>query len=66
MPSNVEAKISALDRWIWSKETWVEQHGKKRPAHEVEIKEADLEIMRDIRNDYSLSLERARERERNA
>jgi hypothetical protein len=60
MPSNVAAKIDALDRMIWSKETWLSDHGEKRPAHEVEIQRENLEILEDIRSDYQKSLDRAK------
>lgn len=60
MPTRVPEKIDALDRMIWSKETWISDHGEKRPAHEVEIQRANLEILEDIRSDYQKSLDRAK------
>jgi hypothetical protein len=60
MPLNVAGKIEALDRMIWSKETWLSGHGEKRPAHEVEIQRANLEMLQDIRRDYQKSLDRAK------
>lgn len=62
MPSNVESKIEALDRMIWSKQTWLDTHGSKRTAHEVETQRANLDMLTDIRTDYALSLARAKER----
>lgn len=59
MPANVAAKIDALDRMIWSKESWISDHGEKRPAHEVDIQRENLAMLEDIRSDYQKSLERA-------
>jgi len=60
MSEHVQDKIAALERMIWSKETWISDHGHKRPEHEVDIKRADLRILEDIRDDYQKSLDRAR------
>jgi hypothetical protein len=60
MPNRVIEKIEALDRMIWSKETWLSGHGHKRPGHEVEIQRNNLEILEDIRGDYQKSLDRVR------
>jgi hypothetical protein len=59
MPANVAAKIEALDRMIWSKQTWLEDHGERRPAHEVAIQQDNLAMLEDIRGDYQKSLDRA-------
>ncbi len=63
MPANMDAKISWLKGAIWSRETWLEEHGSKWPAHDRESKAQGLEVMREILSDYELSVERARERE---
>lgn len=60
MPENVVEKIDALDKLIWSKQTWIDDHGSRRPIHEVETQRANLQTLQDIRDDYARSLEKAR------
>lgn len=62
MPANVQAKIDWLTGAIWSRETWLRDHGHadKWPAHDVEAKRYGLEIMEDIRDDYQKSLDRVK------
>lgn len=62
MPSNVTAKIDWLNGAIWSRETWLDDHGSKWPASDVETKRHGLEIMREIRDDYERSVEAAKRR----
>lgn len=65
MPANVSAKIDFLNGAIWSRQTWLDDHGDKGkwPAHDIESKRHGLEIMQDIRDDYVKSLEAAKARE---
>ena len=63
MPANVEAKIEFLDKQIYSRETWLDTHSKKFPEHLVETKTEGLEMFIAIRDDYTQSLERAKQRE---
>lgn len=62
MPGNVVAKIEWLNGAIWSRETWLRDHGVggKWPEHDLETKRRGLEIMTDIRDDYQKSLDRAK------
>lgn len=62
MPANVEAKIDWLNGAIWSRETWLRDHGHsdRWPSHDVDAKRYGLEIMTDIRDDYQKSLDRAK------
>lgn len=62
MPGRVTEKIDWLNGAIWSRETWLSDHGStgKWPSHDVEAKRYGLEIMTDIRDDYQKSLDRAK------
>lgn len=64
MPQRVEEKIDWLNGAIWSRETWLRDHGStgKWPLHDVDAKRHGLEIMTDIRDDYAKSLEAAKRR----
>lgn len=60
MPANMHTKLEFLDKLVWSRETWLSDHASKRPEHEVEMKRAGLVILKEIHEDYSRSIEKAR------
>lgn len=65
MPAHMEDKIAALEGEIYSKRTWLEQHGKHakkpRPDWEIDSKETALTWLEAIADDYRKSLERAKQ-----
>ncbi len=65
MPTHMQDKIAALEGEIYSKRTWLEQHGKHtkkpRPDWEIDSKEVSLTWLEAIADDYRKSLERAKQ-----
>lgn len=63
MPARVSEKNEWLQGAIWSRETWLDDHGTKWPSTDVDTKRYGLEIMRDILSDYERSVEAAKKRQ---
>lgn len=51
-----------LQRMIWSKETWLREHGTKRPRHEVEDQEANLAALKQASADYERAAKRDKDK----
>lgn len=54
-------KLDFITGQIYSRETWLKDHGHKRekfPEHEIERKRRELELMHAIRDDYARAVER--------
>lgn len=66
MPSKMTEKVEFLEGEIVSVRGWLATFGKgskkERPQHDIDVKTRKLEFLKEIRDDYALSIERARER----
>lgn len=65
MPKKVREKVEFLETQINNVRGWLSTFGtgapKARPIHDVELQQSKMEMLKEIRDDYKQSLERANE-----
>lgn len=47
-----------VSKMVWSKRTWLEGVGSKRPAHEIETRRRELAVLEQAEGDYRRAAER--------
>lgn len=65
MSFTYQDKLDFMTGQIYSRETWLMDHGRKRekfPEHEIERKKRELSLMHAIRDDYARAVEREKEK----
>lgn len=50
-----------VSKMLWSKETWLLDHGSKKPAHEVEIQRRHAAVLRQVLDGAERAAQRDRE-----
>lgn len=48
-----------LSKMVWSKRTWLEGVGAKRPAHEIETRRRELAVLEQAETDYRRAADRS-------
>lgn len=61
IPHTIQAERMA--RMFRSKQTWLSDHGSKRPAHEAQYERENLEALQQAHADYTAAAERDRKAE---
>jgi len=63
MKFSLQDKQDEIDTIIFNTRAWLASFGdgpKKRPQHEIDVKQRRLDVLKEVRDDYEIAIERKR------